>query len=174
LRAPTFVTFGNHDYTPFDAFPVSENVLAQQLEPALTRRGMIVLRNRSIAIERSGARLWIVGLEDLYTDRFLPNIAFAGLDLDQPSICMSHNPDGTDRLLNYKPNLILSGHTHGGQIRIPGYGALLLPVQDRRRDQGLFELPGGASLYVSRGVGFLAKIRFNCRPEIPLFVLRST
>ena len=67
---------------------------------------------------------------------------------------------------------ILAGHTHGGQIRIPFVGPLRLPVVNRQWDQGLFEL-GRTRFYVSRGVGYLRKMRFFCRPEVPVFRLTS-
>jgi predicted MPP superfamily phosphohydrolase len=111
-----------------------------------------------------------VGLEDLYTDRFFPAAAFAGVPQGEAKICLSHNPDGTEDLVPYKPDLILSGHTHGGQIRVPLWGAIKLPTSNKHLDQGWFQLAHGR-LYVSRGVGFLARVRFDCRPEIPVFRL---
>ncbi|NJL96019.1 MAG: metallophosphoesterase, partial [Anaerolineae bacterium] len=67
--------------------------------------------------------------------------------------------------------LQLSGHTHGGQVRLPGLGALFLPRGSRRYVQGLYQV-GGMLLYVNRGVGMVRlKLRFNCRPEVTLFTL---
>jgi predicted MPP superfamily phosphohydrolase len=169
LRSPLYVTFGNHDYAPCGA-PGPVTIFADAMEKKLAAMGGVVLRNRSIAITRAGARLWFVGLEDLYTNRFLPNLAFWGVPRDEPKICLSHNPDGTNGLLPHNPDLILSGHTHGGQVRLPFWGAIILPVSDRRYQQGMFALPHG-QMYVSRGVGFLARVRFDCRPEIPVLRL---
>jgi uncharacterized protein len=170
LHAPVYVTFGNHDYDPAGAMPGSVTIIADPLEQTLARLGCTVLRNRSIPITRNNQRLWLVGLEDLYTTRFLPAIAFQNVPLDEPKICLSHNPDGTKELMPHKPDLILSGHTHGGQVRLPFWGAIILPTSDKHLDQGRFVLPYG-QLYVSRGVGFLARVRFDCRPEIPVFRL---
>jgi hypothetical protein len=64
---------------------------------------------------------------------------------------------------------ILSGHTHGGQVRIPFLGAPILPVRNRRYAAGAVRLGGGRTLYVSRGVGHVLQVRYNCRPEATLF-----
>ena len=156
LRSPVYVTFGNHDYNPFGGMPGPVTTLADVMEQKLTAVGCVVLRNRSIAINRAGARFWLVGLEDLYTTRFLPNLAFWGVPADEPKICLSHNPDGTKGLVPHGPDLILSGHTHGGQVRVPLWGAIILPTSDHRYQQGMFQLSQGM-MYVSRGVGFLAR-----------------
>lgn len=170
LELPTFVSFGNHDYDPMGAGPGPVRILSEPLQFELERAGCTVLRNRALPIEKSGQRLWMVGLEDLYTDAFKPADAFAHRPLGEACICLSHNPDSTEDLLPYRPELILSGHTHGGQIRLPFWGAIMLPVFHRHRDQGQWILPYGR-LYISRGVGFLRRARLLCRPEIPCYVL---
>ena len=119
-------------------------------------------------------RAWIVGIEDLWSTRFSPADAFQGLDGRKLTILtMSHNPDSAPHVVPYLPRLILAGHTHGGQIRVPLLGAPLLPLVDRRFDQGLFALENACQMYVSRGVGFLMRARFCCRPEVPVFVLSA-
>jgi hypothetical protein len=164
--------FGNHDYRHGDDIytPV---VLSDMLEQRLTHNGITVLRNRAMAITRSNKRLWLVGLEDLWSGEFSPGIAFAGVPANEPIIALSHNPDTAEELDAYGVQWILSGHTHGGQVRLPGVGALLLNVQNRRYQQGEYSLPH-SKLYISRGVGYLRRIRFMCRPEVPTFVLQST
>jgi hypothetical protein len=172
LKPHTIVTFGNHDYNPNGGLPARTTVLADQLTGKLRHIGCTVLRNDAIPIQRNNSRLWMVGLEDLYTTRFLPQVAFAKVSGNEPTICLSHNPDGTQHLLPFKPDLILSGHTHGGQVRLPFWGAILLPTSNKKLDQGRFLLPHG-QLYVSRGVGFLMRVRFDCRPEIPIVKLTA-
>lgn len=171
LHAPVYVTFGNHDYDPRNAFPGAVTIIADALEKKLSVIGATVLRNRSVPIDRGNERIWLVGMEDLYTDRFLPNLAFWNVPSEQVKICLSHNPDGTKLLASHQPDLILSGHTHGGQVRVPFWGPLILPISDKSLDEGRFVMPFG-QLYVSRGVGFLARVRFDCRPEIPVFTLQ--
>jgi len=172
MKLPVLVSFGNHDYVPWGAMPGGFTVLADVMQRELENAGCVVLRNRTIPLYKNDSRIWITGLEDLYTDFFHPPTAFADRSTDDPVICLSHNPDTVEDLRPYKPDLILSGHTHGGQIRVPLFGAPLLPVFNRKRDQGFFKLPHGY-LYVSRGVGFLLHARFWCRPEVPLMILRS-
>lgn len=170
LKAPVIVTFGNHDYDVSSVPLGLPTRVADALEARLLFHGMTVLRNRSAAVTHSDGRLWFAGLEDLWSGRFAPEVAFAGLDPSQPVICLSHNPDTAPALDAYGPQWILSGHTHGGQVRLPGFGALLVNVQNREYQQGRFQLPH-STLYVSRGVGYLKKVRFMCRPEVPCFVL---
>jgi uncharacterized protein len=84
------------------------------------------------------------------------------------NILLLHYPLLAERLAN-KFDLMLAGHSHGGQVRIPFYGALVLPFWVGRYDLGMFRLPAGP-LYVNPGLGWLAvPIRFNCRPEITVF-----
>jgi len=174
LLAPTFVSFGNHDYAAGYAQPGPATFLADPLQRRLERAGCGVLRNRAVRLERGQDRLFIVGIEDLWSTRFSPAAAFAGIDgTEQTVIAMSHNPDSAPHVVPFSPKLILAGHTHGGQIRVPLLGAPILPLIDRRFDQGLFALENGCQMYVSRGVGFLMRARFCCRPEVPIFVLRS-
>jgi predicted MPP superfamily phosphohydrolase len=174
LEAPKFVSFGNHDYVPWHARPGPFTIVADPLQHSLERAGCRVLRNRSASIERRGEKLWIVGIEDLWSTRFSPADAFDGLDgRKQTILAMSHNPDSAEHVVPYFPKLILAGHTHGGQLRVPLLGAPLLPIVDRRFDQGLFALDSGCQMYVSRGVGFLMRARFCCRPEVPIFVMSS-
>ena len=168
---PTVVSFGNHEfgYARRPGEPADDD-LHLFIEATLTARGCVVLRNRSHAVERDGSRLWLVGLDDLWFGHFDPDAAFAGVPPGVPRIVLSHNPDTSPFLDPFAPDLILSGHTHGGQVRLPVYGAPLLNVADTRHDHGLFDLPN-SRLYVSSGVGYIRRVRFNCRPEVPVFRL---
>jgi hypothetical protein len=88
----------------------------------------------------------------------------------KPTIVLSHNPDTADEPVwgNYQ-GWILAGHTHGGQCKPPFLPPPELPVKNRRYTAGAFELSGGRRMYISRGVGHLLRVRFNARPEIPVF-----
>ena len=171
VAAPVAISFGNHEFGPFrgDDEPF-EAMLAELVEAAVTAAGATVLRNRSLPIKHADGRLWIVGLDDLWFGDFDPAAAFADVPRGEPVIALSHNPDTAEMLGPFSPDLILSGHTHGGQIRLPIYGAIRLNVAQPQYDMGHFHLPG-SQLFVSSGVGYILRLRFNCRPEVPIFKL---
>jgi predicted MPP superfamily phosphohydrolase len=172
LEAPALVTFGNHDYGRLRRITGDEADVASTLENTLRAQGQRVLRNAAIPLERGGARIWFTGLEDLWSGRFSPAAALASVPriAREPVIALSHNPDTAPALESYGVDWILAGHTHGGQVRLPGYGAIMIPVQNRQWQRGLYQLQR-ARLYVSRGVGYLFQARFSCRPEVPTFRL---
>jgi uncharacterized protein len=85
------------------------------------------------------------------------------------NILLSHYPNGVDLFQNTKFDLILAGHTHGGQVRLPWYGALVVPFGTGEYQLGMYQTDAGP-LYVSAGVGyFFMNVRFCCRPEITVF-----
>lgn len=169
LRGPTVVTFGNHDYAPsWNA--ASSTVIADALQADLEARGLTVLRNRAWPIEHADGRLWLVGLEDLWSGRFAPAVAFRDVVSDEPIIALSHNPDTAFALERFGAQWILAGHTHGGQIRIPVAGAVVLPVRHKKFDKGEFRI-GQSRMYVTRGMGFRLPVRFRCPPEVTTFTL---
>ena len=169
IEAPTAVTFGNHDYAP-SWNPASSTELADAMQADLEQRGVTVLRNAAVPIERGGGRIWLAGMEDLWSQRYDSATAFAAVDRDDPIIALSHNPDTVYDLELQGAQWVLAGHTHGGQIRIPLAGPMALPIQHKHLDMGLFRI-GQTSLYISRGVGSTQRIRFRCPPEVPCFTL---
>lgn len=170
LRGNVVVTFGNHDYTK--EFQIWEgHEIADELDAELTKKGIPVLRNQAMTIDRADGRLWIVGLEDLWSGKFSPEKALAGVNQNEPVIALSHNPDTVYALSRYAVQWVLAGHTHGGQIRVPLAGPLVLPVVHKQFDLGLFQI-AQTRMYVSRGVGFRVPVRFRCRPEVACFTLK--
>lgn len=96
----------------------------------------------------------------------------SALPTDRPALVLTHCPSTFVRLDQAPVRLVLAGHTHGGQIRLPGLGALWLPAGSSGYDQGLFQ-GQHASLFVSRGLGTsMARLRFLCRPEATLLTLK--
>jgi uncharacterized protein len=167
---PLYAALGNHDI----------GVGAGQVTAALAANGVTVLRNAYLPIERAGARIWLAGLDD-------PLIGHPNLEAaipasirnvpNEPIVLMCHGPDYADRLLTHPAgqavDLMLSGHTHGGQIRLPLLGALVLPPMGRKFVEGWFQL-GRMQLYVNRGIGTIGvPLRFDCPPEITLFTLHA-
>jgi len=100
--------------------------------------------------------------------------AFRGVPAGRASLVLMHNPDLFERWPAALPGLVLAGHTHGGQVVLPGFGPPYIPSRyGRKYAKGLFQRPG-ASMYVNRGLGTLhLPVRLFARPEIALLTIRS-
>jgi uncharacterized protein len=165
-----FACLGNHDLMAGAAY----------VTRALKDNGIPVLRNSYLPIERQGARLWLAGLDDPVEGKPDPELAIPVSIRDrgeEPVVVLCHAPDYADSLRTHAAgnavDLMLSGHTHGGQIRVPLLGAFHLPTLGRKYVEGLFRF-GGMQLYVNRGLGTVEiPFRFDCPPEITLITLRS-
>lgn len=164
-RLATLGVPGNHEYGPRWAHPE----IAQRILAIVEAGGIRILRNAIADVEG----LQIVGFDDLWGRRFLPDVALASLDRSRAMLALSHNPDTAD-FDGWQgfDGWILSGHTHGGQVRAPFLPPPIVPVRNRRYTQGAFDLPGGRWLYVNRGVGHLYRLRCNVRPEVTAFTLQ--
>jgi predicted MPP superfamily phosphohydrolase len=165
-RMATFAILGNHDYGPNWAHPEIAARVVDTIHPF----GIFVLRNQIAEVEG----LQVVGLDDLWAKQFHHNRVIARLESRRAALVLTHNPDTVDLegWGNYD-GWILAGHTHGGQCKPPFLPPPLLPVRNRRYTAGEFALEGGRRLYVNRGVGHLLQVRFNVRPEVTVFELRS-
>lgn len=164
---PTVVCLGNHDYDPVTSARAGcPMVLAVELERRLEGSGVEVLRNRGVEIELPGkGKIPVAGVEDYYTGLTDPVRATKGLPAG-PKLMLCHNPDAADYVDEATAGgLILAGHTHGGQIRIPGIGHLMTNLMRTERMLGAFQLKH-STLYVSKGVGYLLRARLFCRPEV--------
>lgn len=163
-RLGCFAVLGNHDCV----------TNAQIVTEALSASGRIaVLRNQSTAIEKDGARLWIAGVDDVTMLLARPEEALRGVPRKECTIGAVHEPDYADEMVKYPVDFQLSGHSHGGQIRLPGVGALYLPYGARKYPSGHYRL-GGLQLYTNRGIGVIGvPLRFLCLPEITLFTLKN-
>jgi predicted MPP superfamily phosphohydrolase len=164
-RLATLGSCGNHEYGPRWIHPE----IADRVVAIAEAGGIRMLRNAVADVDG----LQIVGLDDLWGRRFDSATAFATLDRARGMIALSHNPDTVDlEAWRGFDGWILAGHTHGGQVRPPFLPPPIVPVQNRRYTAGVFDLPGGRTLYVNRGVGHLFQLRFNVRPEITVFTLQ--
>ncbi len=171
-QVPTFAVFGNHDGGEWASHRDDGFESPDAVGQALTRAGITILENQSLTT-KEGVRL--VGLADLWSGSCDPRPAFTGQELSEPvqpqaTLVLAHNPDTKDLVRAFDWDLMISGHTHGGQIRVPLVGAPYAPVQDRRYIAGLnaFE---NRWVYTTRGVGSLFGVRFNCRPEVTILEL---
>lgn len=142
---------------------------------AYEKAGVTFLFNESAAIQRRGATLRLIGFDDPVVGAPDPARALAGRTPTDVDLWLIHGPAYVDTLPRSTPipAMILSGHTHGGQIRLPGV-TLYTPPGSGRYVSGWYR-DGLAPMYVSRGIGTATiRMRFFCRPELPIFTLRRT
>ncbi len=156
---------GNHD------IDVGEAAVADHLRST----GTPILINEHLPIERDGKRIWICGAAEATTQRwdFAKTVPATS---DGPVIVMVHEPDYMDDLMKHPHgkfvDLVLAGHSHGGQIRLPGLRPFSLPPGAKKYYQGLYRF-GDAQLYVNRGIGTVGvPFRLFCPPEITVFTLQ--
>lgn len=172
LRAPlgVYAVWGNHDYGSFGAYSGTRSGPARagwqttraEVAHSLSGVGIRVLRNEGVAVRED---LWLGGTDDLWHGEPDPAAALAGAGT-RSRLMLTHNPD---QLLTLpaaaRPDLMLCGHTHGGQVRLPLVGAVKVPA-DPRFTMGWVSY-GGVRAYVSRGLGMSGvPARFLCPPEI--------
>jgi len=135
----------------------------------LQTHGVQVLRNRGTRVQFNGASLWLCGVDDLTEGEPDLRRALFGRDPGEPAVLLSHHPDFFFEAAAADVDLTLSGHTHGGQIRINGRAPIL--HSKFGYEQGWFS-EGDARLYVSRGVGVtVLPVRIGAPPEIPMITL---
>jgi predicted MPP superfamily phosphohydrolase len=162
-RYGTFAVPGNHDHF----FGPDIGLWTSFLE----RHGVQVLLNRGVRVEHGGGSLWLCGVDDLTEGT--PDLAAAlhGRRNGETAVLLAHHPDFFFEAAAVDVDLTLSGHTHGGQIRIGGWA----PIHHSRfgYERGWFQ-ENDCRLYVGRGVGTtVLPLRVDAAPEIPIVTLRS-
>jgi predicted MPP superfamily phosphohydrolase len=176
LRAPhgVFAVLGNHDFSVRNALGIRRHRgLHKAIADALTDQGIKVLRNESIPLEKADSKLYLAGVDDLWSRECDPEQALKGLCPLTPRIVLAHNPQTVHLLGEHRCDLMLSGHTHGGQINWPGLGRFFLGRKGKQFAAGLYRHKQ-THLFVNKGVGFGWRFRFGVRPEIALLTLRRT
>lgn len=170
ITAPTYASLGNHDGGHWSAHrkgystpePVCDLLAAAKIR---------LLRNSGEQVTVGKRTFRLIGLGDPWANDFDAKKAFASVPNNgEPTIVLSHNPDTKDDLVNYKWELMLSGHTHGGEVSIPLLGEPFAPVKDKRFIAGLY-FWNNRWLYITKGIGSVLHMRFNCRPEVSLLTL---
>lgn len=166
-RAPVYATMGNHDGGWLPSGLPDSSIVRKLVADA----GFEVLHNRNATLTAAGQQLELVGLGDLWGGEFRVGHAFPRQTVkSHPRIVLSHNPDSKARFADREWDLMLSGHTHGGQVVIPLVGSPWVPVRDKRYLHGLARW-GTRQIHVTSGVGNAHGVRFNCRPEVALLEL---
>jgi predicted MPP superfamily phosphohydrolase len=160
----TFAVLGNHDHWES----------AKQTRAGLRAAQIVELLNAAQPFSRQGQKLWLCGVGDLWEREADPEAAAAMLPAQSCALLLSHNPDVAEQLDDPRFKLVLSGHTHGGQVRLPLFGAPMVPSRyGQKYLQGLCQAPL-TQVFVSRGAGTISPpVRFNCRPEVHVLTLRA-
>lgn len=170
LNAPmgVFGVLGNHDFW-------SGEEMVSSIISDLDGIGIRILRNKAVSLEKDGQHLYIIGVDDYWEDSCDLSLAIRNIPDQSCRILLSHNPDVNQEisLLEERIDLVISGHTHGGQVVLPvvGFPYLASPFGQKYRS-GLVR-DGERQSYISCGLGYcLVPIRLNCPPDVSVLTLR--
>ncbi|MDM8558320.1 phosphodiesterase YaeI [Candidatus Parabeggiatoa sp. HSG14] len=171
--APTFACLGNHDG---GSWAIKHNGYpdTSMMHRLLKESGIVCLQNAVQQVTILKQSFYIVGLGDLWAEEFEPEKAFSQLSPipNKPVIVLSHNPDCKKLIKEYSWDLMLCGHTHGGQFVMPILGTTpFAPVRDHRFVTGLHTWQEH-QIHITRGIGNVKGVRFNCRPEISVLEIQ--
>lgn len=169
--APSLAVLGNHDAGAWSA-RYGGYATDEKIGGMLRDAGFQVLINETRPLELAGQRIVVTGLADFRSGWFNPYAAFKGTKgADVPlRLALCHNPDAKKAMKAYPWDLMLAGHTHGGQIVLPLLGAPIASVRDRHYVAGLRRWDD-RWIYTTRGVGSLYGVRLNCRPELTVLTV---
>lgn len=158
-----WAVLGNHDC---DTDP-------EEVTRAVQAEGIQMLENQSQAIEQDGARFWLAGVDDVLSGTADVGETLLGIPANDAVILLAHEPDFADEAAKFPVDLQLSGHSHGGQIRIPFVPLFYLPELAKKYPMGTYQV-GPMPLYTNAGIGTVnLPVRLNCPPETTLLTLRS-
>jgi predicted MPP superfamily phosphohydrolase len=155
---------GNHDYWS------NPDIIRGVLRDS----GIVNVSNAVCTLRRGGANLHIAGVDDIWEGKDRLDLVLEALPKSGAVILLAHEPDFADTsAATGRFDLQISGHSHGGQVSVPGLGPLHLPYLGRKYPSGLYEV-NEMLHYTNRGIGMVRPyVRFNCRPEISVFTLSS-
>lgn len=160
-REGVFAVLGNHDF----------RVDADGIAAALGHQGIEVLRNRHVMLRRRGQKFCVAGIDDFLYGADLAQ-AMRGVSADTATLLLSHNPVIVKEAAQLRIPLVLSGHTHGGQVKLPLIGCVYGRSDKKMRFKRGQDTLGETQIYVSRGLGTVVlPVRYGCPSEIPHFVL---
>ena len=165
LKAPLgiYAVLGNHDFWSGEA--AIEIIMGTFTE----KLGVKWLRNENVKLSKGGHSIDLLGVDDYWEPTSSLSRAYKGLDEKRVKILLSHNPDVNEEieLLGKRIDLVISGHTHGGQVVMPFIGQPVMPSRFGQKYRAGLVRDGARQTYISRGIGhLLAPIRLNCPPEV--------
>jgi hypothetical protein len=169
--APTFACLGNHDGGPWTK-RAGGLATTDEVSGLLRAAGITHLENSGCSMTIRGRELQLIGVGDLWCGMCDPNTAFTRTPPRKGAarVLLNHNPDAKQLLRPFDWDIVLCGHTHGGQLRLPFIGTPFAPVKDKRYVEGLHRWEE-RWLYITHGVGNLHGVRFNCRPQVSVLDL---
>ncbi len=188
-RLGTFIVLGNHEHNaplpeqlrPTGLRKVISGILhllathqrsdgddeAHAMAEALSNAGFTVLHNEGVRVERDGQSLWIAGCDSAWAGHSDMLATMTGRRADEPCLTLIHEPDLAFEAHEHGADLILAGHTHGGQVRLPFVGAPITHRVDPRISIAAgFQRIGQAVLHITAGLGHTIPLRFGCPPEV--------
>jgi predicted MPP superfamily phosphohydrolase len=166
--APVFACLGNHDGGLWAGVRGGYET-TRPVRQLLQQSHIQLLNNRSATLRLKGRDVKLAGLADVWSEPLNLSAAFPAVDAGSAAarIVLSHNPDTREILKSYPWDLLLCGHTHGGQVVLPLLGAPWAPVRDKRFIAGMYSWDN-RWVHITRGVGNVHGFRFNCPPEVSL------
>jgi predicted MPP superfamily phosphohydrolase len=180
---PTYAVLGNHDYRMSYPYSEPKPQAAERVREALEASGVRVLKNEAVALEApeetaGNEPLYLVGVGARWPNEDRPEVALSQVPDEAPRLVMMHNPSSFGAFPAESAPLAVAGHTHGGQVSLPGtpeWSYLVYVETDEVHVDGWIEGYGEPDnqLYVNRGIGFsVAPVRIAAMPEVTLFTLR--
>ncbi|MCP3775247.1 metallophosphoesterase [Paenibacillus sp. MZ04-78.2] len=159
-----YAVLGNHDFKE-----------PRQVRSLLKSAAFELLTNKMVRIQHQGSSMVMAGVDDQWKGNPDIDKALARVKPEDFVILLSHCPDFADIAVRYSVDFQLSGHSHGGQVRLPFYGHVMTPKFGRKYVLGHYVLGAGKlQLFVNRGIGVSTHpVRFLCRPELTVFTLRK-
>ncbi|MCA1010766.1 metallophosphoesterase [Halobacillus halophilus] len=168
IQKDVYYVSGNHEW---------ENEKTEELFQGLRERNVTMLDNTHVTYQREDTKIHIAGVADSSTDHENIKQAFAGIDNNAYTIFLSHSPNIVTKYDDIPADLILSGHTHGGQVRFPFIGAVVAPDQGLFPDltKGVYQVDAGSTLYIDSGLGTsIAPVRFWNQSQMTLLTLSGS
>ncbi|MCF7907218.1 metallophosphoesterase [Patescibacteria group bacterium] len=165
--APVYVVFGNHLFE-------DKKMRPDFFQKTLEKVGWQVLRNENVKLCKDKQCFWLLGVDDPHTHHHNLERALSGTDNSTIKILLSHSPEIIEDLSPGDVDLILGGHTHGGQVNIPGIPVLWAPTKYKFKYIRGLSLVKGAQMYINQGIGTRKlPVRFNSRPEVTLLTFQK-